>query len=109
MSEEYIEKEAAITKLRDVYEYEYPTAGGDFDDYAIRIVPNVLHNLEPADVKPVVSGEWIEGVYVGEVGDEIEWHCSSCGFAVLSDEYPAWHFCPTCGADMREEVIDDER
>lgn len=49
------------------------------------------------------KGEWIEGEYVGEVGYEIKWRCSSCGFAVLSEEYPAWHFCPNCGADMGDE------
>lgn len=67
----------------------------------------MIRNFDPADVKPVVRGEWIEGEYVGEVGDEIKWHCSSCGFAVLSDEHPAWRFCPDCGADMRKEAKDE--
>lgn len=107
MSKEYIEKEAAITKLRDLYEYEYPTAGGDFDEYVTRLLPNALLNMKPVDVKPVVRGEWIEGEYVGEFGYEIKWHCSSCGFAVLSEEYPAWHYCPNCGADMRKEANDE--
>lgn len=72
----------------------------DFLD-GVKVVLHMLSTETPADVKPVVRGNWIEGEYVGDVGDEIKWHCSSCGFAVLSDEYPAWHFCPTCGVDMR--------
>lgn len=51
---EYIERQAAIKELRETYEYEYPTASGAFDEYATRIVPNVLRNLPPADVRPVV-------------------------------------------------------
>lgn len=96
---EYIEKETAITKLRDVYEYEYPTASGDFDDYAIRIVPNVLHNLEPADVKPVVKGEWKWN------DDNGYYYCSECGAASPrkdqdSEYIDCPHFCHNCGAEM---------
>lgn len=38
-----------------------------------------------------------------------EWHCSECGFDVLTEgswEYPetrGYNFCPHCGADMRGE------
>ena len=36
---EYISEEAI--ELREVYENEYPTASGDFDEYASHDVPNV--------------------------------------------------------------------
>jgi hypothetical protein len=50
---EYISREEAIKELREVYENEYPTASGDFDEYASHYVPNVLRNIPAADVQPV--------------------------------------------------------
>lgn len=101
MSEKvYIEKEAVVKNLKaecNVFN----------DDYDYELALDVINDMPPADVAPVVRGEWIEGEYVGEVGDELKWHCSSCRFAVLSDEYPVWHFCPSCGAEMRKEVNDE--
>ena len=54
---EYISREEAIKELREVYENEYPTASGDFDEYASHDVPNVLRNIPSADVQPV--NRWI--------------------------------------------------
>lgn len=56
--DEYISKEKAIKELREVYENEYPTASGDFDEYASHDVPNVLKNMPAADVQPVKRGKW---------------------------------------------------
>lgn len=50
---EYISREEAIKELREVYEQEYPTASGNFDEYASHDVPNVLRNIPAADVQPV--------------------------------------------------------
>ena len=50
---EYISREKAIKELREVYENEYPTASGDFDEYASHDVPNVLRNIPAADVQPI--------------------------------------------------------
>lgn len=54
---DYISKEKAIKELREVYENEYPTASGDFDEYASHDVPNVLRNIPSAGVQPV--DRWI--------------------------------------------------
>jgi rubrerythrin len=92
----YVEKEAFIALLNKRI---YCLCGGE----TVKETKNIRDMLEvfpAADVAPVARGEWIEGEYVGEVGYEIKWHCSSCGFAVLSEEYPAWHYCPNCGAEM---------
>lgn len=51
--DEYISREEAIKELREVYENEYPTASGDFDEYASHDVPNVLRNIPAADVQPI--------------------------------------------------------
>lgn len=53
MTEYYISREEAIKELREVYENEYPTASGDFDEYASHDVPNVLRNIPAADVQPI--------------------------------------------------------
>jgi hypothetical protein len=50
---EYISREEAIKELREVYENEYPTASGDFDEYASHDVPNVLRNIPAADVQSI--------------------------------------------------------
>lgn len=50
---DYICREEAIKELREVYEQEYPTASGDFDEYASHDVPNVLRNIPAADVQPI--------------------------------------------------------
>ena len=105
-SKEYIEREAAIARLRDVYEYEYPTGSGDFDEYATRLVPQALKNLKPADVRPVVRGEWVT---VSESAwDGNEYKCSACGWTCSDNEFSDdstenYRFCPNCGADMRRE------
>ena len=55
---EYISREEAIKELREVYENEYPTASGDFDEYASHDMPNVLRNIPAADVQPVK--QWVK-------------------------------------------------
>ena len=54
--DEYISREKAIKELREVYEQEYPTASGNFDEYASHDVPNVLRNMPFTYVQPV---KWI--------------------------------------------------
>ena len=91
---EYISREEAIKELREVYENEYPTASGDFDEYASHDVPNVLRNMPAADVQPVKHGRW-DGYICSE--------CNVCADYFISgdfyfDEKP--NFCPNCGARM---------
>ena len=59
-----------------------------------------IKSLPDADVKPVVRGKWIEDGYLG-----LPCVCSYCG------GHPAiksWHFCPYCGAEMREQEAKPE-
>ena len=119
--DEYISKEKAIKELREVYENEYPTASGDFDEYASHDVPNVLRNIPSADVQPVKCGKWIwkerhrnsyrvvKGIdKYGKEGD-LQLHeeykvkvnyCSVCG----KQGHEAFlNYCPNCGARMDGE------
>ena len=88
---EYIEREAVIRELRDVYEREFPTADGAFDLFANRIVPRVIKNIPAAEVEQVRHGHWIEAS-----GYQI---CSECGEEHAWDEYRA-SYCEDCGARM---------
>lgn len=47
---EYISREEAIKELRKVYENEYPTASGDFDEYASHDVPNILKLIPDVEI-----------------------------------------------------------
>lgn len=63
-------------------------------------VMQVLDELEPADVAPVVHGKWIEDEGEGYNGI----HCSQCRFPIpYGNVMMGYNFCPKCGADMRCE------
>lgn len=46
--DDLISRRAAIDKIREVYEYEFPTASGAFDEFVTVIIPNLLRNLSSA-------------------------------------------------------------
>lgn len=89
---EYIEREAAIAETRKPR----------LTDGELR---RRLAQIPAADVRPVVRGKWIDrdDDYYGWN----MWACSACGEEfVLTEGTPDmndYHFCPNCGADMREE------
>ena len=102
---EYISKEKAIKELREVYENEYPTASGDFDEYASHDVPNVLRNMKVADVQPVKRAKWdFQGYQL--------FKCTNCKEMFTQNQLEAMqnhkdceecdfpNFCPNCGAMM---------
>ena len=93
MAKEYIERNEAIKELRDVYEFENPTASGAFDEYATMLVPRILKNLPTADVVEVKHGEWI-------ILGECDFQCPECGFRFTSpDDISMFKFC-RCGLKM---------
>lgn len=100
--DEYISRQEAIKALYEVYEHDYPTASGDFDEYARHDVRNVLNGLPSADVQPVKHGRW-------EVnGDRFYPFCSNCKYEppkelircnALSLEPILTKYCPNCGSE----------
>ena len=100
--DEYISREEAIKALYEVYEHDYPTASGDFDEYARHDVRNVLNGLPTADVQPVKRGRW-------EVnGDRFYPFCNNCKYEppkeqircnALSLEPILTKYCPNCGSE----------
>lgn len=105
---DYISREEAIKNLREVYEHEYPTASGDFDEYASHDVPNVLRNMKAADVQPIRHGRWVcnEELYFNGMTK-----CSCCNeeyyiedIQNLQGDLRTVNYCPNCGADMRGDT-----
>ena len=100
--DDYISREEAIKELREVYENEYPTASGDFDEYASHDVPNILRNMEAADVQPVKHGRWIDIYEWAKMHDSIPsgmctyYWCSEC----QKEQEKKSNFCPNCGVRM---------
>ena len=96
---EYIEREAAIAAA-----FSATSLGNS----AFRDVCDTVSRLRlipAADVRPAKRGKWIDrdDDYYGWN----MWSCSACGEEfVLTEGTPDmndYHFCPNCGADMREE------
>lgn len=100
LDKEYIEKEAALEIIQSI-------SPPSWDAISRTAAYCEIKYLSPADVKPVVRGEWIWDVHTGR------YHCSRCGelaplFKDGDDDYiynP--NFCPDCGADMRKEGEDE--
>ena len=100
---DYIEREAVMQKFAD---HVRRSNNSDFApaptwNQAVQIV----EDFPTADVRPVERGKWIDrdDKYYGWN----MWACSACGEEfVLTEGTPdmnEYHFCPNCGADMREE------
>lgn len=101
MSKEYIEKEAALNSVcYDCCEQAF--CGSPCVDY------ERISGLPPADVKPVVKGEWIEAP--DYLFDNV-YTCSACGSEFVLEagtpEDNEYNFCPNCGAEMRKEENDE--
>lgn len=104
--DEYISRKDAIKELHDVYEYEYPTASGDFDEYASHYVPNILKNIPAADVQLVKYGKWIRKE--GYDSRDNFYYCSECNRiinVICGDSLSNYPYCH-CGARMDGEQND---
>ena len=89
---EYIEKQAAI----DAINHEL-LCGATADASGLETAYDLIHELKPADVRPVIHGHWIP-VTNGRGGHE----CSVCHNYAPSyqsgNEYLS-RFCPVCGSE----------
>lgn len=103
MATDYIslsEAQDAMTAENLIYNLDQ-VENGDAHRFA-RAAIRVLERLKPADVRPVVRGEWIETGYFDQYYQPI-YECSHC-HGEVADSFMAKHlFCLHCGADMRPE------
>ena len=104
---EYIEREAYLDRLEEVKSVLVLNENDSFDDgvrIGIERAMSEAETIPAADVRPVVRGKWIDrdDDYYGWN----MWACSACGEEfVLTEGTPDmndYHFCPNCGADVRE-------
>lgn len=93
---EYIEREMAIANSR-----EY-NLGGSYDNTECAVPVDAINSIPAADVRPVVRGTWVG---IDDFPHE-DWECDRCGCVVCNTDDPwnYYHFCPNCGADMREKI-----
>lgn len=98
-SKEYIERDAAKEAI------DTPILHDGIRD----ALKSCIDDVPAADVRPVVRGRWIHTTQPMGWRDEECAECSVCGEDFVLDEWAMddftnlMHFCPNCGADMREE------
>lgn len=93
-----IDADALKKEILETYEHEYPTASGAFDEFASRIVPNIISNAPAIDAVPVVHGRWIARNPLIREPFGKNYDCSVCGVNNIQ-----YNFCPNCGARMNLE------
>lgn len=98
---DYISRDELIKALETDYNSEWSGvdeyvdgARDEYDD-----VLKIVCGMKSADVQPVKRGEWEKKSSVGV------FRCSLCQhiFMLGTDEIDEYHFCPHCGADMRND------
>ena len=52
--DDLIARNRLLIEIREVYEYEFPTASGDFDRFVRKILPNIICNQPTVDAVPVM-------------------------------------------------------
>ena len=106
MNKKYIEKETAINAIEDTSCYlckKYIRTKKCNCDCEIWRNKKILQGISPADVKPVVRGEWIcvpANVLEISRGYVFVNKCSKCGYRYSPEND---NFCPNCGAEMKEQ------
>ena len=95
---EYITKEQAIDVINTAFGhiYDSDSATVSLVDLQIEIIMTIEQHTEPADVAPVVHGQWIDD-------DCAFMRCSLCGYE--NDWEWATSYCPNCGARMDGEDL----
>lgn len=100
-----------IEEIRGVYEHEFPTASGAFDEFATKIIPNIIRNQKAVDAVPVVHGHWIS-IDEDARGFAEEYECSACKKDICLSYYTTscdYEYCPICGAKMGETVGNSDK
>ena len=98
----YFEKETVLKEIFSIYEREFPTASGAFDEFVTKTVPNILACIHSADVAPVVHGKWVKdenSCHYDYYLTYFDFNCSICG-EIENDQHGLPNYCPNCGAKM---------
>lgn len=89
-----ISRQNALDEIHRVYEYEFPTASGAFDEFVTMIIPNILRNLPSAYQQREAKVKW-NASYGKIMSFRFEGICE-CGQEVDH----LWDYCPSCGMKL---------
>lgn len=108
---EYIEREALLRYLNDIWLSATPNDSMPDDDRQLAMVRcmglndamDAAKSIPAADVRPVVKAHWTDHRTIKHDG---EWYCTACGKEITiymgADRKDRYKFCPNCGAMMEE-------
>ena len=94
-----IDRQNALDEILRVYEYEFPTASGAFDEFVTMIIPNILQNLPSVDTKQtakVIEHDASVTDTDGYKYHRSEYICGACKKRVLGGD----DYCSHCGAKL---------
>lgn len=105
---EYIKREDAIKSFLDADTDIMADYGPDYGiecGFSRDRVKEILGSLLAADVAEVRHGRWDASDRYKFLDGSTCIRCTECGAALHLDEYQKyhWHYCPNCGALMRED------
>lgn len=103
---EYLEREQAIQKVKNVMATEWFRGNFAAIGPLQRVIDVQLGRMTAADVAPVVHGRWIR--FKEHDSCYVHMRCSECS-AYWSDPSHAdsFRYCPNCGAKMDGEETHD--
>lgn len=100
---EYIDREAAIKHIQEVYCADCNSYNGvKCRACGTGDAIDMIEDAPAADVAPVVHGQWDDSGRYTFPGGATAVRCTKCGCALTESEYHLqnWNYCPVCGAKM---------
>jgi hypothetical protein len=94
MMSDLISRQNALDEIHRVYEYEFPTASGAFDEFVTVIIPNILQNLSSVDPERTAKVQILPRR--SETSMSWEGKCSNCGSYTIHE----MNYCFGCGAKL---------
>lgn len=95
-----ISRQDALNEIHRVYEYEFPTASGAFDEFVTIIIPNILRNLPSAYQQSDAEVKTAKVEHQVTCWEDISPYkkgmCASCGRNV----YDHAKYCDECGVKL---------
>jgi predicted RNA-binding Zn-ribbon protein involved in translation (DUF1610 family) len=102
---------AYLMKLEASGGHKYYRKG--MDDTLHYHMPNIIDDAPTVDAVEVVHGRWIDVRGIPSVNrkDVPVVKCSKCEIYfcdLINNHHYMYHYCPNCGADMRERETEDD-
>lgn len=95
---EYILRNEVYQKLRDARCCDMTDKWGQGYNSGITEAMDIINNISPANVAPVVLGHWTA------ITADVH-RCSNCDQLVRTKDIVPYRFCNVCGAKMYESEV----